>query len=417
MSQFGWIDFSPDDRNKVKNVLALLTEPGTLDELGIGQIRDAYSDLLFPGISTIQTRAKYFIFVTRILRDYERMSSKEKKRVGYSQAYLQRQENLVAERLVRKNKKAKGIIGSTAVDSGGVKRRPSAVYWNGLRTFEIVNTESSLADFCRAMDQAADSYDPGVETDIAADDKDVSRRHSFCRLPPGDVKHNSDWLESRNLDLKLNKAEAQFLKNKITGAKKTADSLISQILKSDLLEKILEASDDIEKVDFDLLVKYVRKEKCIDESCKLTLIKAQEFSLAMEGPHILYNILVARTHQQDQHVELYEKEFQTWLRDVRAKKLFAADKVRSWIDHLALPETKIPPSARDFVINFGKLIAQKGTRAELEECISKRAKQKGDKSYLVRKPKSDGWLGLRRLNYRWGTARHILEDIQGGLDA
>jgi len=52
-------------------VLDLLAEKGVVDELGIGVIRDAFADLLFPGISTIQTRAKYFLIVPRLLKDYE----------------------------------------------------------------------------------------------------------------------------------------------------------------------------------------------------------------------------------------------------------------------------------------------------------------------------------------------------------
>lgn len=414
MNQIGWIDFSPSDRNKVKNVLALLAEPGTLDELGIGQIRDAYSDLLFPGISTIQTRAKYFILVPRILREYEWMSAHEKNRAGYLQAYLQKQENFVAKLLVEKNKDAIGIIGSTAVDTGGVKRRPSTVYWNGLRTFEIVKTELSLADFCRTIDRDADNYGEGIETDDATDDKDVSRRNSLCRIPDRDP----NWMLLPNLDLSLSKKEAQFLKDKIAGAKGIANSVISQLLKTDLLDKVLASTDGIEELDFDLLVEHVRLEKRIDDRCKLNLTKAQEFSLAMEGPHILYNILLARINQHDHQVELYEEEYQLWLADVLAKNLFAADNARSWIDHVVLSGSRVSPSARDFVIRFGQLIQQKGTRTQLEECISKRSKQnKGDKSYLMRKLNNEGWVGMRRLTYRWGTARNILWDIQGGLHA
>ncbi len=44
-------------------VIDLFREKGTLDELGIGAIRDALSDLLFPGTSTIQTRPRYFLLV------------------------------------------------------------------------------------------------------------------------------------------------------------------------------------------------------------------------------------------------------------------------------------------------------------------------------------------------------------------
>lgn len=59
----GWIDFSKDERNNVLNVIHLLDEPGAVDELGIGAVRDAFADLFFPGTSTVQTRAKYFLIV------------------------------------------------------------------------------------------------------------------------------------------------------------------------------------------------------------------------------------------------------------------------------------------------------------------------------------------------------------------
>ena len=59
----GWIDFSKSERNQVLGVLDMLTEPGTLDELGIAPVRDGFADMFFPGTSTIQTRAKYFLIV------------------------------------------------------------------------------------------------------------------------------------------------------------------------------------------------------------------------------------------------------------------------------------------------------------------------------------------------------------------
>ena len=67
----GWIDFSKSERSKVLSVLDLLSEAGTLDELGIAPIRDGFSNLFFPGTSTIQTRAKYFLIVPYALKDIE----------------------------------------------------------------------------------------------------------------------------------------------------------------------------------------------------------------------------------------------------------------------------------------------------------------------------------------------------------
>ena len=44
----GWIDFSRDERNKGLNVIHLLDEPGAIDKLGIGAIRDAFADCFLP---------------------------------------------------------------------------------------------------------------------------------------------------------------------------------------------------------------------------------------------------------------------------------------------------------------------------------------------------------------------------------
>ena len=39
--QLGWIDFSKEEREKVLDVINLLSEDGAVDELGIGIIRDS----------------------------------------------------------------------------------------------------------------------------------------------------------------------------------------------------------------------------------------------------------------------------------------------------------------------------------------------------------------------------------------
>ena len=67
--QLGWIDFSKEDRQKALDVINLLSEQGAVDELGIGIIRDAFANYFFPGTSTIQTRAKYFLIVPYMLRE------------------------------------------------------------------------------------------------------------------------------------------------------------------------------------------------------------------------------------------------------------------------------------------------------------------------------------------------------------
>ncbi len=103
MSELGWVDFSSTDRERVSQILALLREPGTLDELGIGQIRDSFADSIFPGFSTIQTHAKYFIIVPRILREFKNLPRAEQTKKKLSE-YLKQKEDLVAEHLVERHK-------------------------------------------------------------------------------------------------------------------------------------------------------------------------------------------------------------------------------------------------------------------------------------------------------------------------
>ena len=71
-SALAWLDFSEHERRKALDVIDMFRERESRDELGIGTVRDALSDVLFPGISTIQTRARYFLFVPWIYQALER---------------------------------------------------------------------------------------------------------------------------------------------------------------------------------------------------------------------------------------------------------------------------------------------------------------------------------------------------------
>ena len=56
-STFGWLDTDSEQRRRMLEVVDLFKEEGTVDELGIGSIRDALADSLFPGTSDLHTQA------------------------------------------------------------------------------------------------------------------------------------------------------------------------------------------------------------------------------------------------------------------------------------------------------------------------------------------------------------------------
>jgi len=68
----GWLDFDAVASDRVAALLRSLEEPRTLDLLGLGSARDAFSEKLSAGTSTIQSRFRYFIFLPWIFRSLER---------------------------------------------------------------------------------------------------------------------------------------------------------------------------------------------------------------------------------------------------------------------------------------------------------------------------------------------------------
>jgi hypothetical protein len=69
LSSFTWLDYSEYDHRKMLDVIDLFGGKTKRDELGLGGVRDAFADLLFPGTPTIQTVAKYFLFVPWMCMD------------------------------------------------------------------------------------------------------------------------------------------------------------------------------------------------------------------------------------------------------------------------------------------------------------------------------------------------------------
>jgi len=390
----------------------MLTEPGTLDELGIGQIRDAFSDVLFPGISTIQTRAKYFIIVPRILRDFQVLQPAQKKNL---QDYLLKQENAVAEILHEAHdEKEWGIIGRTRLSSGGVDRRPSVTYWTGLRTFGLVRTPLSLRDFCRQLESGADN-EVLIDSALAegSDDLDCLNGRPLVNLPD----YSEKWKEKGTLSLRLTRKEAEFLKGRLTETPAIASSVPAQMFRNSLVEAALLDNETTETTAFDFLVDVMKTGADVDQTCLSYLRVAQEFSLAMEGPHLRYNIILNKSFPDE--VGKYEEEYGHWLEKVRRLNLFCADSGTRWLELANFDKKRhIKGRSQQFVKACCAHFQSDNPVSHLDDIVFKQAvANKGNRSWLKRGLAEGQWLGIRRLDYRWGSAINIIRDIQVGLHA
>ena len=179
-SSFTWLDYSERDRQRMLDVVDLFKEQGTRDELGIGSIRDAFSDRLFPGTGTVQTRARYFLFVPWVYLDLERKE--------IPSAEIARKARAVEVRLIDALASAhrgqrEGVIGIEA--RAGLKRLPSNIYWLGLSTWGIRSTRGSQEQYHRSVDRSyrlesrrEPTEEPGASTAF------VSNWHSGIPKPP-----------------------------------------------------------------------------------------------------------------------------------------------------------------------------------------------------------------------------------------
>ncbi len=140
MSTLTWLDSSDHERRSVMELVSALNEPGTLDELGIGTIRDTIADTLFPGTSTIQTRARYFLFVPWILQMVEAGSPRGAEDRARR---LQLQVRNALDKAHDPNEPV--VIGREA--GATLQRWPLDIYWLGLARWGIRRYTGSISSY------------------------------------------------------------------------------------------------------------------------------------------------------------------------------------------------------------------------------------------------------------------------------
>ena len=158
MAGIGWIHFSETTRRRVLKVLDFLSEKGTIDELGIGVVRNISSNEMFRGISTIITRTRYYHTVPYLIIDCLLSSQ----RIHITQ-FIKNEEADIMEALKESygNPEKERNIGHTVVqrnfDAGDrvheLVRKPSEIYWGGIRTYGFFKKAHSFLQLCDAINQ------------------------------------------------------------------------------------------------------------------------------------------------------------------------------------------------------------------------------------------------------------------------
>jgi hypothetical protein len=138
-----WLDFNSAERERAQRVLALFEEREARDELGLGGVRDSFSDHLFPGTSTIQTRLRYLFFVPWIYQELERRRTPAREVADRAR----KMELDLTQPLLEADGPEAGVFGRLAKEK--LKRLPSTVYWAALRQYGICRYPGGREDFHR----------------------------------------------------------------------------------------------------------------------------------------------------------------------------------------------------------------------------------------------------------------------------
>lgn len=385
--QLGWIDFSREERNKVMATLDLLSTTTALDELGIGTLRDRYADILFPGISTIQTRAKYFVIIPYIFKLAE---SQNFKRVSDIIPWVNKIEDNLVSILVNNSgeEDTSGIIGSRALKQGkNVKRKPSSIYWNGMRTYGILLDNNVSMDQVATLIYSQKNKKKNIEIFKGEEsyDDETAANDMITIFSP--IHPNYDF--EKDINIRLTKDEALYISNHIITSIYSRDSLLAYIIKNKI---------DVSNLSFEDLEKL-----SMPSDMKNDYRLAKELADFIYGAHIRYNIIYSQNLDIDQ-VEAWNK----WIDEFDVEALRFED---------IMIRINCKGTTKDFLKKFLKAAKNKDIES-IDRCIINREKEvKGERAKLCKPMEYQYNTAIHnyKLNYRYYSARTIITDILEGL--
>lgn len=227
--QLGFITLNTQERSISNRVLQAIRDQQAVDELGIGRLRDAFSNTLFPGMSTLQRHAKYFAVLPSLYYEVEKGTYNRvqdvRRRVIELEVKMTRQMMNWAES-VSDRSYVTGITGHDAIDAAErdytkyVKYDPSYIYWNGLVTYDMVKKIGSIYQIL---------FERSKKRGPEKEEGDNGGIESLQLFSTSGEKYDFD--NAAELSMKLTAKEARFIRDKITCSNDSKDSMLAYILK------------------------------------------------------------------------------------------------------------------------------------------------------------------------------------------
>ena len=390
-SSLTWVDHDSVAREKSFQIIDMFKERDSRDELGLGTIRDSFSDKLFPGTSTIQTRLRYMLIIPWMFQRLEikRIPSHE----------IEAQARRLELQLIRPLADSEDSLGVFGAGVGqGLKRLPSEVYWSGLKEWGIRRFEGSISDYFKEWDQR--NWKRDHRGDVGTNSM-ASMWHPRLPNPPEGFPGE--------LSLSLTKEEAEFLRYTIGTV--VGESLLGWLAREGRLARARRPWEHPDLARF-------------PESIKALLEHARLFSDVMRGAAILYNLALAELAGRKGLTEKHRAGITDWAADLDRVAVSEWVLQDLWLT-TGDPHHKITIEARRFVENWVRFVredpgglADNMDARHLVEMRERRIKRRHSRFVNVRaREQWRGKSGIQPMTFRWKIAKQFLEDLAQGLQA
>ena len=327
-STFGWLDTDSEQRRKMLEVVDLFKEEGTVDELGIGSIRDALADSLFPGTSVLHTRLRYVLFIPWLMqRAAAHKSSSAEMSAEFRNLEYRLIDSLLAggERL--------GVIGNTARNS--LKRMPSGMYWAALGAWRIRTGDFSSDGYFRRQ---YDYRQLSVRT-AKADDPEAREQLPGTGLDPHLPQPPDEWLKA--VDFALTSEEEQYLSDLIAAS--TKGSMLSWLIHN-------------QPGNSPGYVWEIGNLNNAPEQLRDLVDHARRFHTVIHGAALVYNLLLARKSGRDAMVAEYEDRLDLWRDELNATAALDGWSRTEWWATIQRHNPRLRPITMQFVNRWLDLI-------------------------------------------------------------
>jgi hypothetical protein len=416
-SSFSWLDYSEAERRKALEIADTFKSRDTRDELGIGTVRDALANILFPGTTTIQTRARYFLFIPWIYLGLEQKLRKKLFNSKEELANSARRDEIALIDILKSSDDSDGTIGVEARET--LKRLPSNIYWYGMGSWGIRRIDASqdeyhkrLVRFGPPVTSARKGSDDGNDQGVA-----YNWHPALLSIKPSDFPQEASF--------RLTLTESDFLKERIKGKKGRNASLLAVLA---------DENKPWGRVDFawehELAVN-----KNLPPELGRVLSHARNFSEVMHGAALLYNLMLARRYYEsfsnwEEKIPFYEAEIGKWASMISARRdaYDTWDRQQQFWQIIVSQNAGVHRRTVEFIDDWLKLaltsvnpadVASNGSAQTLLLNRERSHKPTG-MARLVNVNAMRLWsgaAGTAQLDFRWGVSQRLLTDILSPAEA